>query len=412
MAETSTAVSLIQTETSNEDGVLQDHLQRIENNAKGCYVVQVNLSQLRPEYQKQHFLRIAARTFDPLVNNFDVTLYLISNGDLVLMCRETPIDEVDQPINRIRNLFSEDPLTFGEVGSPDARFTSWHDLSHVEEYKAFVAAIDDMAGAARERRRSARTRGVDDRDPLEPNNLGDINDRIRDVRINDLIRRQSAVTIKGGKPDSVLYSEFLIAMGELQQRAAPGVNLFSNTWMFQYLTETLDRRMLSVLMAQNLAILTDPISINLNIATILSPGFQSFHESAGASAKNIIIEMQTIDIFANMTAYENASAWLHQRGYRVLLDGLNPLSLSFFDPSLLAPDFVKLNWSPEFHNGIPSVRLADMRDVIGHLGAERMVLARVDSEDAIRWGLELGITSFQGHLIDRLVERMAGQAAP
>ena len=408
MAETGTAVSLIQTETSNEDGVLQDHLQRIENSTKGCYVVQVNLSQLRPEYQKRHFLRIAARTFDPLVNNFDVTLYLISNGDLVLMCRETPIDEVDQPINRIRNLFSEDPLTFGEVGSPDDRFTSWHDLSHVEEYKAFVAAIDDMASAARERRRSVRARGVDDRDPLEPDNLGDI----RDVRINDLIRRQSAVTIKGGKPDSVLYSEFLIAMGELQQRAAPGVNLFSNTWMFQYLTETLDRRMLSVLMAQNLAILTDPISINLNIATILSPGFQSFHESAGASAQNIIIEMQTIDIFANMTAYENASAWLHQRGYRVLLDGLNPLSLSFFDPSLLAPDFVKLNWSPEFHNGIPSVRLADMRDVIGHLGAERMVLARVDSEDAIRWGLELGITSFQGHLIDRLVERMAGQAVP
>ena len=417
MAEPGTAISLMQAETPSEDGVLLDHLQRIEQSTKGCYAVQIHLSRLRPEYRKRHFLRIAARAFDALVNNFEVTLYMLSNGDFALLCRETPIDEVDQPINRIRALFSEDPLTFGEVGSPDDRFTSWHDLSQRQEYAAFAAAVEEVVAAERDRRRREGERGADGRpaaqrgDPLEPDNLTAINERIRNVRVTDLIRRQSAVSIPGGKPGGVLFSEYFIAMGDLQQRVAPGVNLFSNPWMFQYLTETLDRRMLAVLMTQNLGLVTDPISLNLNIATVLSPGFQSFHQHVGAAAGKVVVEMQTVDIFANMTAYESARAWLHKHGYRVLLDGLNPLSLSFFDPSMLAPDFVKMSWSPEFHSGVPTSRLVDIRDVVGHLGPERVVLARVDSEQAIRWGLELGVTTFQGHLIDRLVSRMAEKGA-
>ena len=59
MAEPGTAVSLIPTETPSEDGVLLDHLQRIEHNTKGCYAVQLHLSRLRPEFRKRHFLRIA-----------------------------------------------------------------------------------------------------------------------------------------------------------------------------------------------------------------------------------------------------------------------------------------------------------------------------------------------------------------
>ncbi len=414
MAEPSTAVSLIPTDTPSEDGVLLDHLQRIEQNTKGCYAVQLHLSRLRPEFRKRHFLRIAARAFDALVNHHDVTLYMLSNSDFVLMCREVPIDEVDQPINRIRALFGEDPLTFSEVGSPDDRFTSWLDLSQGTEYAVFVAGVMEIAEADRDRRRRELERGADGRQisgmrggPLEPESLNAINERLKSVRILDLIRQQQAVAIEGGRAGAVLFSEFFVSMTDLQQRVAPDINLFSSPWMFQFLTETLDRRMLSVLMRQNPTTLPYPVSLNLNVATVLSSGFQTFHSTVGDAARRIVIEMQTVDIFANLTAFDNARAWLNERGYRVLLDGLNPLSLSFFDPSLLRPDFVKISWSPEFHSGVPTDRLADIRDVIGHIGAEKVILARVDSEDAIRWGLSLGVARFQGRMIDRLIQRTA-----
>ena len=35
-----------------------------------------------------------------------------------------------------------------------------------------------------------------------------------------------------------------------------------------------------------------------------------------------------------------------------------------------------------------------------------MILARADSEDAIKWALGLGIQRFQGHFIDRVVDAM------
>ena len=73
----------------------------------------------------------------------------------------------------------------------------------------------------------------------------------------------------------------------------------------------------------------------------------------------------------------------------------------------MRPDFVKISWSPEFHSGVPAGRLADIRDVISHIGAERVILARVDSEQAIRWGLGLGVSRFQGRMIDRLIQRTA-----
>ena len=51
----------------------------------------------------------------------------------------------------------------------------------------------------------------------------------------------------------------------------------------------------------------------------------------------------------------------------------------------------------------------EMRDVVEHTGQDRVILARVDSEDAIKWGLNLGITRYQGHYIDTVVEAMVAK---
>ncbi len=413
MAEPVTAVSMMHSEVPSEDGVLVDHLQRVQPNPKGAYAVHMHLSRLRAEYRKRHFLRIASRAFDPLINNHEVMLYLLSNSDFVLMCRNVPIDELDPPINRVRTLFGEDPLTFAEVGSPDDRFTNWYDLSQPGDFDTCEAAVGEIMEADQELRRRSTSRGADGRmqtqqgDALTPENLGDINDRLKNARVTDLLRRQVAISLDAEGKGVPLFREHYISMTDLRDRIAPGVNLFSNPWMFQYLTETLDRRVLAVMARRDFPSMTPPASLNLNVATVLSPGFQTFHQAVGAHTDKVVVEMQPIDVFASMSAYVDARAWLKNRGYGVLIDGLNPLSLSFFDPGLLEPDFIKLTWSPEFHSGIPADRLADIKDVLGHLGIQRAILARVDSEAAVRWGLGLGIQRFQGHFIDRLVSAMA-----
>ena len=90
----------------------------------------------------------------------------------------------------------------------------------------------------------------------------------------------------------------------------------------------------------------------------------------------------------------------------MLVDGLNPMALQFFDPSPLKADFVKVFWNNEFLGGIADDRLAEMKDVIDNVGRDRVILARADSEAAIKWALGLGIHRFQGHFIDKVVEAM------
>ncbi len=107
-----------------------------------------------------------------------------------------------------------------------------------------------------------------------------------------------------------------------------------------------------------------------------------------------------------MDSYFSARDWLRDAGYRVLIDGLSPLSLQFIDPGLFDADFVKIGWSPEFMGDVPKYRMIEMHDIVEHTGFDRVILSRVESDAAVKWGLEIGIQRYQGRYADRIVEAM------
>ena len=408
MAEIDSALQIPNQEAPSEENLLVGHLRRIEDDRAGNYAIHIHMSELRPHYRQPHYLRVASRAFDALVINFDVTLYSLINTDMVLICHEVPVEEIDPPLYKLRALFNEDPLTFGEEGSLDDRFTTWYDLSQPADFSTFLSVAEQLeteslglkrtAGEGRQQTMAGA--------PLDPTNLTAINARLQGVRIADLIRQQTAVVIRPDAKGDVLFRETYVAMGELQKRIAPSVNLFANPWLFQYLTETLDRRVLSVIAQRDMKGIKEAISLNLNIGTVLSPGFQNFHEKARDASEKFIIEVQTIDIFSDMGSFAFARDWLRDNGYRVLIDGLNPLSLQFFDPGLLGGDFVKVSWSRESIRGENEERIDELRDVVANADKTRVVLARVDSEEAVNWGLSIGIQRFQGHYVDKIVSAM------
>ena len=409
MAEPISAATMLVDESPNEEGVLLDAVRRIEPDPKGYFGIHIHLSALRQQYRQDRYIRIAVRSFDALTFNHDATLYVLTNSDVVLLCHEVPVEELDQPLARVRTLFSEDPLTFGEEGTLDDRFTTWYDLSQPADHATFVALVEDMvdkAGPARQRGADAGAGRAMAGEPLSPTNLTAINERLQRTHIADLIRQQSAVVVDPGAQGDVLFREHYVSMIDLQRRLCPDVNLFGNTWLFQYLTETVDRRLLSVMSQPDYAPSEGAISLNLNVSTVVSTAFRNFHEKARERADKIVIELQTVDIFADMGAYVQARDWLRGQGYRVLVDGLNALSLQFFDPSHLDADFIKVIWTPEFLGGMDDQRMSEMQDVVRDAGKEKVILVRVDSEEAVVWALNLGIRRFQGHYIDRLVDAM------
>ncbi|MHA1597300.1 MAG: hypothetical protein ACTSV1_01130, partial [Alphaproteobacteria bacterium] len=268
----------------SEEVLLLNRLRALEEDGDGYYAVLFHTSQLRPANRKKHYLDIAARAFDMLLSNFDATLYKLSSLDFVLICHEVPIEEIDPVTQKVRQLFSEDPLTDGEDGSIDDKFTTWFDLSQPGDFSAFVEKANGLAIDAAERRR----REDEIRSPnalpgvrLAPKSAGEISLKLQTIPMDDLIREQTAIVMHAGAKGDVLFHEQYVSMTDLQQRVAPDVNLFGSTWLFQFLTETIDRRLLSILATRDLSALSEPISLNLNISTVLGREFQHFHQSVG-----------------------------------------------------------------------------------------------------------------------------------
>ncbi|MCP5366275.1 MAG: hypothetical protein H6907_00125 [Hyphomicrobiales bacterium] len=397
-----------------EEDLLRDQVHRIGESPAGAYAVQVHLSGLRASNRQPNFIRIAARAFEPVLNNFDARLFRLSNADLVLLCRDVPVDEVEPALDKVRALFSEDPLTQAEEGSLDDMFSSWYDLSEPNDFNAFLAITLDLIADAEERRRqrpdSLAATGVPQMEgaPLEPAVLAQIQDRLADVRIDDLIQAQSAISLRPG--GGILYREHTVSMAGLQMRVAPDVNLLSDAWLFQYLTESVDRRLLLIVARTGLAASARPLSINLNISTVLSREFQQFTRAIGDQGRDMVIEFQLIDVFADVGTFHYARDLLRDRGFRVLIDGLNPVALQFFDPGLLGADFVKFEWSRELGGeaaeGGAAAAQDQVKQAIAGIGRDAAVLSRVESEAAMKFGLGLGIIQFQGFFVDRIAGAM------
>jgi EAL domain-containing protein (putative c-di-GMP-specific phosphodiesterase class I) len=400
---------------TSEETLLLDHLRRVRGQPAGYFAVHVRLSELRALNKQPHFINIAARSFDIVIANHEANLFPLSNSDLVLVCRETPAEEVDAIVVKVRGLFSEDPLTSSEHGGGEDRFSVWYDLSRPDDLRSFTSLVNDLAAAAEARRmqeastRAQRASAPPRGSPISPKSLGAISQKLKVTQVADLIRNQAALRVVPGGRGEVVFREHFVAIADLKGRVAPDVNLFANPWLFQYFTEALDRRVLAVMARWKFDELADAISLNLNIGTVLSKEFAPFAAAVGGRADRVVVEMQLIDIFSDIGTFWRARDWLKEKGFRVLVDGLNPIAIQFFDPSPLRADFFKVAWGPEFIGKEKESHREEMREVIGHTGKDTVILARVDSEDALRWGLSLGITRFQGYFIDKLVAAIAAQ---
>ena len=387
---------------------LLDHLHRIESDAGGYYAVHLHLADLKPSNRQPHFIRIAQRSLEFLTQNHEVALFPMSNTDFVVLCHDVPVDDVDPVIYKVRALFSEDPLTSGAEGSMEDRFSSWYDLSSSADLAAFQAMAQTMADDASRRQRAGQAAaGIGE--PIGAENLVGISERILGVNVGDIVRQQPAIFLGTGGQGGLLFREFTVYMAALQDRIAKGVNIFTSPWLFQYLTENVDRRMLALMSRRDFNVLKAPISLNLNISTILGREFQRFHDVVGENTGKVVVELQLIDIFADMNLYAQARDWLQGRGYRVLIDGVTPIALEFFDPADLAADFVKINWGTEFLAGDDGAHSIELRDVVASTGKDRIILARTDSEDAVKWALGLGVTRFQGRFVDTIADAMSAK---
>ncbi len=390
---------------------LYDALRRLAASRSRWFAVHVHLSTLPAARLRPQSLRTAIRPFEALVALHEAQVFSVAGGDLVLLCRDVPVEEVDVALYRLRALVGDEAMT-GACAIDDEAFVSWYDLSQKEDYELLLAfarsvAADDAPGVgSAETCAPAASAGR----PLAPAELSGVLRRLQEVRIADFVRQQTALEVLQGGRARPLFLETYVSMTELGARVAPGADLFASPWLFQYLTQFLDRRLMVHLARQSLAREAVPISINLNVGTVATREFARFSETHGARPGHIIVEILLTDALADARAFARARAALSDRGYPVLIDGISPWSPQFLSVAALRPDLVKIWWGRGTAPRVSPESVAALRDMVERCGKDSVVLARADSEEAVKWALDLGIQRFQGRFIDRLVEAMTGRA--
>ena len=192
----------------------------------------------------------------------------------------------------------------------------------------------------------AQTNGK--RQPMDPQALGELVNNIGRADLTNVLRRQAVCAIAPGDTPKPIYRELYISIPDLRDAVMPKRDIASDRWLFQYLTQTLDRRVLALLRRNDDSNLAHSYSLNLNISTLLSPEFQAFDQNLRSGSRgSIVIEIEKVDIFNDIGSYIFARDFVRERGYRICLDGVTALTLPFIDRERLGIDLVKVFWSPD-----------------------------------------------------------------
>jgi hypothetical protein len=391
---------------TNVEHLLHDFTARLEKHPFGWRAVVLNLSRLRPDNRRAQQIRIAANTFEGLVRHFEGQIFLLAQGDIVFICKDADVGSVDNAVNKVRFLFGDDPLAAAIDDVQADGFSTWYDLAR--EYVKFAGFVQQIY--MEEQRRQKRLAALagdtqrDARSPMDPQALGELVNIIGRADLSNVLRRQAVCAIAPGDTPKPIYRELYISIPDLRDAVMPKRDIASDRWLFQYLTQTLDRRVLALLRRNDDSALAHSYSLNLNISTLLSPEFQAFDQSLRSGSRgSIVLEIEKVDIFNDIGSYIFARDFVRERGYRICLDGVTALTLPFIDRERLGIDLVKVFWSPDLGDPARPERTAEVRAAIERVGKSRVIIARCDNADAVRFGHECGVQLFQGRHIDRLL---------
>lgn len=377
----------------SQENLLLDAVNRVGRARFGWIAVHIHLSQLRSEHKRDSHIRIALRMFDALVGTYRSQIFLLSNSDVMVLVKDVRLADLDAIVFKLRALFSEDPLTFDDPADGVDRFCTYYDLSR--DFGPFFDLCAYLSTQAETRSASGAATGPL---PLTPKTLSEVVTAVSTTNIAPFVRRQAVVGVLGGAA-RICFEEFFVSIGDLRSSVAPQYDLTADRWLFQHLSQTLDTRMLAHLEQSMRFGMPKEISMNLNVMTVLTPAFQEFMDRTKGML-DITVEVQLADVFADFNSYFAARDKLRDAGHKMLLDGISYLGLEFSEPQLFEADMVKIIWSPALADLQKEDRVRQIKDTVLTVGSEKVILARCESDKALRWGLSLGVGMFQGHFVD------------
>lgn len=376
-------------QSSKAERYLLDALDRISKNSYGYAVLYVSISKLKPKHRHPEFVKILARLFDSVVGNARGYFYIMSNGDFVILAKDITQQTVDEAVAKLRQGLSADPVLHGKDSSEFATVYEFPD-----NFAAFYKYVEEMLQSDIQENSADL---LTTKRPVEANEIDNVIAELEEIDIAELVKRQSVIKIKGAGKFEVLFQEFFVAVKDLSLQFDKNLDLVANRWLFLYMTQALDKKTLSAFFSAELKKWPQQVSLNLNLSSVFSKEFVEFARNFLKPSQKVLVEVQLIDVFNNLPLYFEAKEILHKGGHKLLLDAVSPAALRMLNLKTLQPDMVKLFWEPLLEDEPFS---PELKAIIDSVGKENVILAKCDSDKALKWGVSYGITAFQGPFMD------------
>ena len=370
---------------------LLDALDRVARNPVDYSVLYVNISKLKPKNRHPEFVKIFARMFDSIVGVIRGQMFVLSNGDFAILGKNITEDTVDEAVKKIRLGLSSDPVVHGRSTKDFAELYYFP-----EDYTSLYVKIQNMY---EDDNYEVPENPDEGKRPIRADEIDDVIAQLDTIDIPEIIKRQSALQIVGPGKFRVAFQEFFVAVKDLSAHLDKRLDLLASRWLFLYLTQTLDKKTLNAFFSSDIVNWPRQISLNLNLSSVFSHEFVNLAKNFLKPDQKLIVEVQLMDVFNNLQLYFKVKDILHAGGHKLLIDTVSPSSLKLLNLKRLDPDMIKVFWEPLLEYDANNEMF---RQVIENLGANNVVLAKCDSNAALKWGLKYKLNTFQGPIIDNL----------
>jgi len=405
------------TETSNikKDTLIWDYLRKIEKSHNEFKVLYLATGKLQNQNMRAAQRQALLETFESVLKKSGGEIMSLSNDDTVVFFNKLAREEILACLIKLRFILHEDPLIKSNPDMEKSGFATFYDISNgAERFRDAIKKASEQESADSKLATSmsssntwgstsiATGRAKRLRRELTPYMLGKLQKVLSMADFSSLIRRQSVCAVIGKSAPQMLFDEVYVSIPDLRDTLLPDVDLTANPWLFQYLTETLDKRVLANISRHDDGSLVNNFSLNLNVSSILSDEFMQFDEDINASMRStIVLELQLADIFSDIKAFILAKTFAQYRGYKVCIDGITVDKLQYIDREQLGADLVKIIWHPSFMDVISEDK--HFMDYVNKAERAKLIICRVDDPQAVEVGNSLGINLYQGRYIQRLL---------
>ncbi len=393
-----------------KDAQIFDFLKKIESKVDDFDAMFLYISKLQNQSLRSSRRQALFETFEMVVKKNGGEMFALPNEDIVIVYDRNAYDAVKACLVKIRFVLQEDPLIKNSIDLTNSDFVKLYSLNTEQEVfrniirdavkNAPISDNEENGASTLQIPMANQNRKV--RRPLTPVLLAKMRRALAMMDFSSLIRRQSVCAVIGKAPPQMIFDEVFVSIADLRDMIMPDVDLVSNPWLFQYLTETLDKRVLVNVSRHDDGSLTSNFSLNLNVSTILSDEFLEFDENINPLQRStIVLELQLTDIFSDIKAFILAKTFAQYRGYKICIDGITVDKLKYIDREQLDGDLIKIIWHPSFMDVINEDK--HFTDYVNKAERARMILCRVDDPKAVEVGNSLGINLYQGRYIQRML---------